>query len=445
MLFSADEVLQLSPDEGSAKAAKGLVVPAKWPRLEFSDHAVWGECLGSGSKPYQVQVDKVGPAFRCTCPSRKFPCKHGLALLLILAQNPGIFSQAEPPAWVSEWLSSRKQRAEKQEEKNAGTSENRESATEPQAALLREGIRLQRMVAGLEELERWLNDRLRHGLAQLPGQPAIWSEVAMRMVDAQLPGLAHRLRRIAKLVDKGDHWPGRVLGSLGQLRLLIEAFRRLESLPPAMQVDVRTALGITTDRDVVLADGERLADNWLVLGQSIDEEERLWVRRVWLQGMNSGRRAMLLDYAHGARRFEQAYVTASCLNTALAFFPGNSPLRALAVNDANRLPEMPIPALIGLDAALESLAVAVAANPWQWPQPLLFGDGVPRESQQGWCLQTADKGYLRLNICDEDGWQLLAESGGTPLTMFGEWDGEELRPLSCWNPALVWTEEEGSA
>jgi uncharacterized Zn finger protein len=27
-----------------------------------------------------VSVDLSGPAFRCTCPSRKFPCKHGLAL-----------------------------------------------------------------------------------------------------------------------------------------------------------------------------------------------------------------------------------------------------------------------------------------------------------------------------------------------------------------------------
>lgn len=445
MHLSADEVLQLSPDDSSTKAAKGLVIPAKWPRLEFSDHAVWGECQGSGSKPYQVQVDKSGPAFRCTCPSRKFPCKHGLALLLILAQNPSSFSQVAPPAWVSEWLSSRKQRAEKQEEKNAEAPASRESATEPQGAARRETSRLQRMAAGLEELERWLNDRLRQGLAQLPGQTTLWSEVAVRMVDAQLPGLAFRLRRISSLVGKGEHWPARVLGSLGQLRLLIEAFRRLESLPPAVQDDVRTVLGITTDRDVVLASGERVSDDWLVLGQSIDEEERLWVRRVWLQGTRSGRRAMVLDYAHGTRRFEQMYVPASCLNATMAFFPGNSPLRALVVGDVNRLPETPAIAHVSLEDALESLATAVATNPWQWPLPLLLDDGVPREDQRGWHLQTAGRGYLPLNIRDEDGWQLLAESGGAPLTVFGEWDGEALRPLSAWHPELVWTEGADSA
>ena len=57
MQFSAQEVLKLSPDEASAKAAKGLVTSAKWPGLHHDDQAVWGECQGSGSKPYQVQVD----------------------------------------------------------------------------------------------------------------------------------------------------------------------------------------------------------------------------------------------------------------------------------------------------------------------------------------------------------------------------------------------------
>lgn len=440
MQLGADEVLRLSPDDSSAKAAKGLVIPAKWPRLEFDEQAVWGECQGSGSKPYQVQVDKSGPAFRCTCPSRKFPCKHGLALLLLLAQNPGSFSQAAPPAWVSEWLSSRKERAEKQEAKTVASPEGRESTADPQAAGRREATRLQRMAAGMEDLERWLADRLRQGLAQLPAQPAVWDEMAARMVDAQLPGLAFRLRRIAGRVGKAEDWPARVLAGLGQLHLLIEAFGRIESLPSPVQVDVRTALGMTLERDAVLAGGERLADDWLVLGQSIDAEDRLWVRRVWLQGTRSGRRAMLLDFAHGTRRFEDVYITGACRAMTIVFYPGNSPLRAIASDEAKPLAVAATPALVGLDGALDALTQAVAANPWQWPQPLLIGNGVPRLDRQGWCLQTVGRHRLPLSIRDEDGWRLLAEGGGVPLTVFGEWDGEALRPLSCWNAGLAWTE-----
>lgn len=438
MQLSAGEILQLSPDEASAKAAKSLVIPGKWPRLEFDEQAIWGECQGSGSKPYQVQVDKSGPAFRCSCPSRKFPCKHGLALLLLMAQNPANFSAAPAPAWVSEWLASRQQRAEKQETRIA---EKREAPADPQAIARREGTRLQRMGGGLEELERWLNDRLRQGLAQLPGQTAIWEELARRMIDAQLPGLAFRLRRIGSRVGKTEDWPGHVLGSLGQLRLLIDAFRRLDNLPPAVQQDVRAALGMTIERESVLASGERLSDDWWVLGQAIDEEGALWMRRVWLQGRQSGRLAMLLDFAHGSRRFAQSYVTASNVNAELAFFPGNLPLRAIAVDDARLQPVKPLPVADSVDVALETLTRAVAANPWQSPHPLLVGDGVPCSGAWGWSLHGPGQRRLPLQVREEDGWQLLAAGGGTPLAVFGEWDGEALRPLSAWREQLLWQEE----
>lgn len=440
MHLTPAEILQLAPDESSAKAAKSLVIPAKWPRLESDDAAIWGECQGSGAKPYQVQVDKSGPAFRCTCPSRKFPCKHGLALLLLLAQNGGSFSRAAQPAWVSEWLASRRQRAERQEHKQAAAAEGAAAVPDPQAAARREAARAQRMGDGLAELERWFADRLRLGLARLPEQPGVWDELATRMVDAQLPGLAWRLRRLGSRVGRGEDWPPRVLAGLGQLHLLIEAFRRLESLPAQVQADLRAALGLTVEREAVLAAGERLADDWLVLGQAIEEEDRLWLRRVWLQGRASGRRAMLLDYAHGTRRFEQAYVTGAGLAMTLAFFPGNGPLRALAAGEGRAVAPAPLPPAVTLDEALDALSRAVAANPWQSPQPLLLGDGVPRRDPLGWCLQAARR-CLRLRVGDEPAWQLLALAGGVPLTVFGEWDGEALRPLTAWQGGLAWSAE----
>jgi len=455
MQLSASEIMQLSPDDASAKAAKGLVIPGKWPRLEYDERAIWGECQGSGSKPYQVQVDKSGPAFRCTCPSRKFPCKHGLALLLLMAQNPTIFSAAEAPAWVTEWLASRQQRAEKQE---ARIAEKRDAPVDPQASARREEARLQRMAAGMDELELWLNDRLRQGLAQLPGQTAIWEELARRMIDAQAPGLAFRLRQIGARVGRDESWPGYVLAGLGQLCVLIDTFRRLDSLPPAIQQDVRAALGLSVDRDSVLASGERLSDDWQVLGQAVDEEGNLWSRRVWLFGRQSRRTALLLDFAHGNRRFEQNYVTASSLNGELAFFPGNLPLRALSTGDTQLLPASPetkadsavnpkkgpnltIAALPTgqLDTALSALAQAVAANPWQSPHPMLV-NGVPCICQRGWSLHCPERRHLALHLRDEDGWQLLAASGGTPLTVFGEWNGEVLRPLAAWQEKLLWQE-----
>lgn len=127
-------------------------------------------------------------------------------------------------------------------------------------------------------------DLIRHGLGQLSGTPAWQEEAAARMVDAQLPGIAARLRNLQGVTSSGEDWPGVVLAQFGQLQLLIDAFRHLDALSPEEQADVRAALGLSPDKDEVLATGERLSDLWLVLGVGYAEENRLWRRRVWLRG-----------------------------------------------------------------------------------------------------------------------------------------------------------------
>ena len=84
--LSAAQVLALAPDEASIKAARGLARPAKWLTLGHDEQALWGECKGSAL--YQISVESGEPAFKCTCPSRKVPCKHVLALLLLAADEP---------------------------------------------------------------------------------------------------------------------------------------------------------------------------------------------------------------------------------------------------------------------------------------------------------------------------------------------------------------------
>src|SRR4051812_49513722 len=107
--LTAEAVEGLAPDAASVTAARKLARPAPWSETGYDERAVWGLCKGSGARPYQTQVDLSGPAWKCSCPSRKVPCKHGLALLLLHAA--GEVSAGSPPAWVSEWLDSRAQRA----------------------------------------------------------------------------------------------------------------------------------------------------------------------------------------------------------------------------------------------------------------------------------------------------------------------------------------------
>ena len=117
--WTADQVIALSPDDSSTKNGKKLASASKWVTLGKSDRALWGECKGSGKNPYRTQIDLSEPAFKCSCPSRKFPCKHGLGLFLLFAEQPEQFSEDALPDWVEEWLQKRETREQVKAEKKA--------------------------------------------------------------------------------------------------------------------------------------------------------------------------------------------------------------------------------------------------------------------------------------------------------------------------------------
>jgi uncharacterized Zn finger protein len=51
-----------------------------------------------------VRVARADLAAKCTCPSRKVPCKHTLGLLVLAATMPSALIATQPPEWVMEWL-----------------------------------------------------------------------------------------------------------------------------------------------------------------------------------------------------------------------------------------------------------------------------------------------------------------------------------------------------
>ncbi|MBW4420738.1 MAG: SWIM zinc finger family protein [Myxacorys californica WJT36-NPBG1] len=430
--WTADQVLALAPDAASAKNGRGLAICQKWISLGQQQSVIWGECQGSGKNPYRTQIDLREPAFRCTCPSRKFPCKHGLGLFLLLAEQPGEMVETDPPAWVAEWLVSRSQRTEKQAEKQA----KRQEQTADRIAQAKRAAERQRKVsAGIQELRLWLEDRVRQGLATLPQESyQMWDTIAARMVDAQAPGLAQQLQELAGIIHTGADWSDRVLEQLGRLYLLIEGFEQIETLPTAVQADVRTQLGWSLNQEEVLT-GQAYTDLWLVLGQRTEEEERLWARRTWLYGIATHTFALLLDFAHGHQPFEQSLLSGACLEAELVFYPSAYPLRALIKTrqEAAALPKPP-PGIEAITEAIATYSKALASCPWLERFPLLLQDVVPRQEEKGWLLQDQQGVVLPLSRRMEatQGWQLLALSGGYPLSVFGEWDGTFLNVLSVW-------------
>src|SRR5215471_15837457 len=108
--LTRERIEGLAPDQASLAAALKLVKPASWPVLAANPDAsvLWGECQGSGATPYRVVVSPEDTGYKCTCPSRKFPCKHVLAVLWLRVDRPERFENASPPRWVEEWSARRR-------------------------------------------------------------------------------------------------------------------------------------------------------------------------------------------------------------------------------------------------------------------------------------------------------------------------------------------------
>ena len=244
-------VLALAPDPASAKAGQGLASTKKWASLGTGESLVWGECQGSGANPYQTKIDLDGPVFSCSCPSRKFPCKHGLGLMLIWASGPNPFAQGSPPAWVASWKESREKKAAQTKEK----AERGPAPVDLVAQAKREAARSAKVAAGLDDLSLWLSDLVRHGFGpRSAARPkGLWDDQARRMVDAQAPGVARRLRQIDEMSLAGEGWQIDLLDRLARLHLLGEGFRRLAELPPEVADDVRATIGFPTDLEAIRA------------------------------------------------------------------------------------------------------------------------------------------------------------------------------------------------
>src|SRR5215470_12875716 len=108
MSLTLERIEALAPDQASLAAARKLLKPSSWPTLAEAEGLIWGECQGSGATPYRVVVSEADAGYKCTCPSRKFPCKHALALMWMRADKPSAFAPANVPEWVEDWLSRRR-------------------------------------------------------------------------------------------------------------------------------------------------------------------------------------------------------------------------------------------------------------------------------------------------------------------------------------------------
>jgi hypothetical protein len=434
MNWTAEQIIAFAPDTASAKAGHGLAAIRKWQSLGSDEQSAWGLCQGSGKDPYQTQIDLSEPAFRCTCPSRKFPCKHALGLFLLLASQADAFSKGSPPAWVTEWLESRSKRAQRRDERQTG-AEKGETVADSSAQAKRAADRETRVASGLRELELWLRDLVRSGLASAQTQPPqFWERSAARLVDAQAAGVARMVRELASLPSSGEGgegWQARLLDRVSRIYLLIEGFKRIDGLSIETQADIRALIGWTQSQDELLQT-EGIRDRWRVLGQRVEQEDRLRLQRSWLHGEIGNRSALLLHFAAGNQPLDASLIPGTAIEAELVFYPGAYPLRAL-IKERNDSPFQldRTGGYANITDAFSAYAAALARNPWIEVFPFALKSVIPIRRDGHWFVRDSDANLLQLHPRSSHHLSLLALSGGREIELFGEYDGEQLWPLSA--------------
>jgi hypothetical protein len=445
--WSPEQVEAIAPTPAALSAARPLTTLAKWGGLGADDRAVWGSCRGSGAEPYDVMVDHVGVGSRCTCPSRRHPCKHVLALLLLWA-NGDIPDIGAPPQVVS-WIGARDAVASRRATEPATSAGRADVGATPTGATPTGAVnpessgdgshddgpdrdrardeRVERMYAGLTELDRWLDDRMRTGLADPElAKYSTWDELAARLVDAQAGSLANRIRRLAGLVGASSDWHGDVLAELGLLHLLAQAGRRLGSLPGPLADAVATTVGWQVRQADVLG-GVPDTDTWVVAGRSDTREDRIEVRRHWLRGVASGRWALVLSFAAYRQSLDTSLTVGTSIEADLHRYPGRA-LRALVGVRHGEPVEPARPPAADVVSACDQIGTMIAAEPWLDRVPFTVGASVAVDGSR-FALTDAG-GTLPLVTGGRPLATLLAVAGGDPIDVTCEWTPHGVVPLT---------------
>ncbi len=432
----------LAPDAKSIKAAQKLRTLSRWSNLGATEAALWGECRGSGKKPYQTRIDLNGPAFKCSCPSRKFPCKHGLALFYVYAQQADSFSNTAPPEWVAEWIASRAAKQKPKVTRDPG------KPVDAVAQAKRQEARAHKVQGGIVELERWLHDIVRAGLTELASKRAVfYTDMAARLVDAQAPGLARRVRELALLRSGDPDWASTLLGELGNLQLLISAYKQIDQLPTLVATDVKRAIG-WPDPTQDLLQQQGVVDDWQVLAMQMSVEDKLRTRKAWLWGQHSGKAALIIDHAFGQlSNFKTQLGAGQKWRGELVFYPSMYELRALIkVQQSPQLITAPdfatAPHTSNFDTMLDAYSAAIAANCWLPGLPVVLHQLTPIFTENGFRLRDQHNQVVPLAAGFQHSWKLMAVSGGHPIDLVAEWDGAHLMPLSIWDETLVVFDQE---
>lgn len=240
--ITEEKIAAMAPNQAAAANGKKISRGGGFVRLERSadDTFYMGECKGSGKSNYITSVDFIepdAPMCRCSCPSRQFPCKHGLALLYEIAAKKE-FATCEIPEDIVKKREKKQNRENKENTAQAANGAGAGSADEPKkakapskASKAAKSKKIKKQLEGLELAAQMVKNILKSGLATMgAGGVKNYEQLAKQLGDYYLSGPQHLVNELItemKAFDidgKDEHYDAAVV-KLERLWTLIKKSR----------------------------------------------------------------------------------------------------------------------------------------------------------------------------------------------------------------------------
>lgn len=241
--ITEEKIAAMAPNQAAAANGKKISRSGGFVKLERSEDDTFymGECKGSGKSNYITSVDFIeqdAPVCRCSCPSRQFPCKHGLALLYEIAAKKE-FGVCRIPDDILKKREKKQSRDNKNavadspaDEAGTGSSGEPKKAKAPsKASKAAKSKKIQKQLEGLELAAQMVKNILKSGLATMgAGGVKTYEQLAKQLGDYYLSGPQHLVNELItemKAFDsdgKDEHYEAAVV-KLERLWTLIKKSR----------------------------------------------------------------------------------------------------------------------------------------------------------------------------------------------------------------------------
>jgi len=201
---SEQEIISLAPNAGAVSNGRKISSSQGFvSRMRSADDTFYmGECKGSGKSNYRVSADFVkegAPVFRCSCPSRQFPCKHAVALLFEIEAGKD-FPIGEIPEDILEKRAkkeARERKAEQAAEEREGKSGIQDSGEEGSARTEKKDSKSSKSRSGSRSARTKKLKKQLEGLAIKE-----YRELSKQLGDYYLPGPQAGLNRLIFQMEK---------------------------------------------------------------------------------------------------------------------------------------------------------------------------------------------------------------------------------------------------